>query len=103
MENVVKILMKKVRDEDKKYLPFFLKFLIQKKAYISYITALVAQHDRIISYERTYRLNQLIDQIVWIDTKEGWDFWQRLDSEFEKLYSILKVKKRLRPIFRIGL
>ena len=82
----------------KKDLNCLKQFLLDNKAYSNYIDNIykryrLRSHKELVNYlyglTRRIPFGKLFDHsLVWSETKEGVDFWARLDYRFEEFYDI---------------
>lgn len=68
-----------------------LSFLIKKKALTNYLNNICENKFIIFSSYKTENLpinmfycNDIACAFIWSETKEGWDYWNTLDIEYEK-------------------
>ena len=72
----------------------FLRFLKEKKIYNKWRHNVIAKHSLYFNLYSRDPFNVLLSSFYWVDTEEGWNFWDEINDKWCKTYKkVLKYFK----------
>ena len=92
MEKALHIILDKVIEEDRKYIQYFTRFLLKEHAYILFLEAVSEQSERIRNNGYSIRIFDIINQITWLHTQNGYKFWEDMYFAFKDYLKKKNVK-----------